>query len=150
MRRVAILAAVVLVAGCTTYASEVERIREGLIGMKSRALSQCLPVPAEVQPDDEVEVVIYRWSIDGEPLEPVSLGPIERGDPTIGESRRRREAGDFLMTGERPRDAGYCEMSVEIADGVVQQVRVEGRESSGLNRDAACLMEARRCVPPPP
>ena len=146
--RSATVAVVALLAGCTTYSSEVERIRQELIGMDSRALSGCLPVPAEVQPNEGVEVVIYRWNIDSPPLRSVTGGPMSTRDATLGEHRRRREEGDFLMTGERPRDAGYCEISVEIADGLIQEVRVEGRQSSGLNRDAACLMDARRCVPP--
>jgi hypothetical protein len=137
-----------LLAGCTTYGSEVERIRQGLIGMKARSLSRCLPVPAEVQPAGGVEVVIYRWNLEpGEELYPVAGGPRGPADPVRTESRQRREESDFLLTGERPDETGYCEISVEVADGVIQAVRVEGRESSGLNRDAACVMEARACVP---
>ena len=149
--RAAIPALVVLLAGCTTYGSEVERIRQGLIGMKARSLSACLPVPAEVQPAGDVEVVIYRWNLERtDPDDAVSIGPIRPGDPTMNEDRQRREESDFLLTGERPEDTGYCEISVEVADGVIQAVRVEGRERSGLNRDAACVMEARRCVPREP
>jgi hypothetical protein len=147
----ALVPGLLLLISCTTYQSELERIRTGLVGMPARQLSHCMPVPSEVQQEGDVEVVIYRWNIDdSDSLESVSVGPVDTmAGSTMGEHRRRRDRGDFLISGERPDSVAYCELTFELVEKRVQAVRVEGRERSGLNRDSACLMEARRCVPQP-
>jgi hypothetical protein len=133
-------------AACMTYGQEVARIRQGLVGLRALDLRGCLPVPAEVRPEGETEIAIYRWEFTPreERVRPsVFEEPEDISDPELTRERRR-----FLETGERPRHMAYCELSFELRGGQVQALEVDGRDRNGLNAESDCIMQTRDCIDP--
>ena len=130
--------------GCLhTHVSEVERVREGLIGLTARDLRSCLPVP-QVDPDGEWEHLTYNWFPEQKPygFEPdVAAVPGRAGpehDWPLPAGRRE---------GER---VAYCRLVISLHAGVVREVRAKGRDHLGLNTNDDCLLQTRRCLPQGP
>jgi hypothetical protein len=133
-------------AACATYGQEVARIRQGLMGLRALDLRGCLPDPAEIRPEGETEVAIYRWEFQPRDRDMGSRfdEPPDVGDPDLTRERRR-----FLERGERPRHLAYCQMTFTLRDGRVAALEVDGRDLSGLNAESDCLMQTRECLPKP-
>jgi hypothetical protein len=127
--------------GCVhTYGSEVKRVREGLIGLHGRDLRFCLPVP-EVAPDGEREYLTYRWFPDEDDEETYQY--VAAGSGRI----RVEEEWPFTRGLREDQKSPYCELVISLRDGIVYDVQAEGRDRRGLNTDAECLLDARRCLP---
>jgi hypothetical protein len=133
-------------AACATYGQEVARIRQGMLGLRALDLRRCLPDPAEIRPEGDTEIAIYRWEFTPRNRHVASNfdEPPDVGDPDLTRERRR-----FLESGERPRHLAYCQMSFTLRGGRVAALEVDGRDLAGLNAESDCLMQTRDCLPQP-
>jgi len=144
MRRKLVLGIAALSTACATYGQEVVRIRQGLLGLRALDLRGCLPDPAEVHPEGETEVAIYRWEF--EPRHQRKPSHFDEA-PDVGDPDLRRERRRFLERGERPRHLAWCQLSFTLRGGRVAALEVDGRDPSGLNAESECLMQTRKCLP---
>lgn len=127
--------ALALAACVSPYTSAVDSVRQALIGVPATHLRTCLPVPEETDVQDGVEVYTYRWK---------RVFP-RRSFPSDRPSSLYDLAYD--PTDEREKKRNVCELTVEIQDGRVRDVRSRGFDGEGLRADGACMLEARRCIP---
>jgi hypothetical protein len=127
------LALLGLAACAGSFSRAVEETRAGLIGLSGRELRRCLGAPTQVDMVGDVEQQTYRFERWQE-SSPWAEAPF----PPRPGSLEATPRADF---------PSYCQLDFELRAGAVAEVRASGRDMQGMNADAACLLEARRCLP---
>jgi hypothetical protein len=133
--RVPALALLALAACFASYTQLVEETRLGLVGLRARELRRCLGAPTQVDVVGELEQQSYR-------IERWEESEFSSSDPW--DQRPGPGAVRPATRGDYP---SFCQLDFELRGGVVAAVRAQGRDMQGMNADAACMLEARRCIP---
>ena len=136
----------VLAVGCVTYGQEVRRVESELVGLDSRSLRLCMPVPVASDVDGDIELAVYRWTPDPEDGGGI-VDVFDSSEDPPSSRERARDVRDFYLEGEPPEHQAFCQLTFELQDGKIRGVRAEGRDLNGLNANARCLMQARDCLP---
>lgn len=134
------LALLALAACVGSYSRAVEETRAGLIGLSGRELRRCLGAPTQVDVVGDVEQQSYRFERWREPG--VSADPWEDRVVLGGGA-----PGSGGLAPEGDTYPSYCQLDFELRGGAVAAVAADGRDMRGMNADAACMLEARRCLP---
>ena len=129
------LALLAFTACVGSYAQGVEDTRAGLVGLTGRELRRCLGAPMQVDVVGEVEQQSYR-------IERWEESSFSSSDPW-----NARPGPGGMSPATRGDYPSFCQLDFELRDGAVAAVQAYGRDTQGMNADAACLLEARRCIP---
>jgi hypothetical protein len=129
------LALLALAACVGSYSRAVEETRAGLVGLSGRELRRCLGAPTQVDLVGDVEQQSYRF----ERWQESSFSASDPWDPRPGPGG--------MGAATRAEYPSFCQLDFELRGGAVAAVRAHARDMQGMNADAACLLEARRCLP---
>jgi hypothetical protein len=109
-------------------ASVATRAQTTMVGMTKRDLFMCAGVPERQQQVDDLEFLTYSG-----------------GGDTVGAAYARSDSyGNAYAVGRRNRR--YCEATIVLRQGVVQQVNYSGRTGGLLSRGEQCAFIVENCV----
>ena len=146
--KAALIGALLLVAGvaCETTAQRARAVEEGLLKLDAQDVRHCLGDPANLQWNDEVEVMVYRW-IPARTVDEQLEAEQEALRPEMPDALEDRHMSDREKRRERWEYEPFCELKFAIVDKQVIDVEADGRDKRGLRLDDHCMSRARRCVP---
>ena len=146
LRSAALWCCALLVSGCFgSYERTVEETRAKFIGLSGHDLRNCLGVPTDLDRENEVEFLTYRWVLERDRGTTAHVGSGGVGGIVVG----RQDAGGGYDPLGFPRELdekAFCELRFQLEKGGVTQVTASGRDDVGQRADGSCLMRARHCV----
>lgn len=134
-------ALIALACAPNAHLARIDEVRQGLLGLNERQVLSCLGPPAAfAYPDPGRAVWAYVRPLGSSPA---AIPRVH--SPQLADRKLREFLGDPL---NQPVVAGYCRLTLELADGAVTAMQVSARGPSGLNADVQCAQQADICFEP--